>query len=423
MAEKMTIKLHAHQDQAIFAENRFVAIISGIQGGKTFAGSVWSRIQFDKFENDDGLICAPTYKILQQSTLPKFFALNKDLKRYYKKGDSVIEVPGRGKIYIRSTEDPNSLEGMTLRWCWADEAGQMKVDAWINIQGRLSILQGNCMLTTTPYFFNWLATDFYEQYKKGNKDYLVVQFQSIDNPYFPKAEFERARATMNPRVFQRRYMGLLTKLEGLVYDEFSYASDTFDPADAPKLFNANIGGIDWGFVAPAVILPIREFDNTFYILDEFYEPGHINTELKEKAAGFRDIYKVQKFYADSAEPDRIEEFNRTPRVYTVPAFKDIPIGIDKVQSLIREHRLKISRKCIHLLDEIEKYHYPPGQEGKETKELPVGVDDHAMDAMRYALATYQPTKVIRRRTDNDDGGHFRIKRHRPTGPGYSTKMA
>jgi len=187
------IQLHKFQDKAIFAKERFVALIAGLQSGKTIGGAIWSRIMFDKYPKDSGLIAAPTYKILTQSTLPKFFELNPDLRKYYKKGDNEIDIPGRGSIYIRSTENPNVLEGMTLRWAWFDEGGQMKLDAWVNIQGRLSILKGKLFITTTPYTLNWLYTDFYENWLNKTPEYKVVQFKSKDNPYFPEEEYERVR--------------------------------------------------------------------------------------------------------------------------------------------------------------------------------------------------------------------------------------
>jgi len=413
--EKVTIKLHKYQDQALFADNRFIAIISGIQGGKTFAGCVWSRMQFDQYAHDDGMIAAPTYKILQQSTLPKFFSINRDLKKYYKKGDSHIDVPGRGKIYIRSTEDPNSLEGMTLRWAWLDEGGQMKVDAWINVQGRLSILQGKCLITTTPYFFNWLSTDFFEQFRKGNKDYLVVQFRSIDSPYFPQAEYDRAKSTMDKRVFERRYMGLFTKMEGLVYDDFIYNVHTFEKLEQRE-FNQVIAGIDWGYNAPAAITVLGEIDGVFYLLDEFYQSKKITSELIEIAKNLRDKWKINRFYADTAEPDRIAEFNRSG-LYTLEANKDVEWGVNKVRQLIKEGRFKVDRKCKFFLDEIERYHYPEAKD-KDAPEVPAKEDDHAMDSVRYALATFQPQKVKKFRDER-----LIIKRHNSKDTGYSIRMA
>lgn len=400
-----TINLHRYQTEAFYAKERFVAVISGIQGGKTFTGALWSRTESDKNPNGTGLICAPTYKILQQSTLPKFFEINQDLQKYYKKGDSVIEVPNRGKIYIRSTENPNTLEGMTLSWCWADEAGQMSVEAWINIQGRLSILQGRCFITTTPYYFNWLATDFLEQFRKNNPDYRVVQFTSVDNPYFPKEEYERVKTVMDKRVFERRYMGLFTKMEGLVYDDFNYNLHTF--LEAPKTFNNIVAGIDWGYTAPASITIIGDVDGIFYEIDEFYGSKKTTAELVEIAKNLRDRYKVNRFYADSAEPDRIEEFRRSG-LYVLEANKDIEFGTNKVRQLIKEGRFKVGRNCKYTLDEIEHYHYPETKEGQEEKEQPMKIDDHAMDSIRYALATFQPL-IIRPKPRDHFNERMRVK--------------
>ena len=386
------IQLHKFQDESIFAKERFIALVAGLQSGKTVAGSVWSRIQFDAYPLDSGLIAAPTYKILTQSTLPKFFELNPDLKRYYKKGDNEISIPNRGTIFIRSTENPNVIEGMTLRWAWLDEAGQMKLDAWINIQGRLSILKGKLFITTTPYTLNWLYTDFYEQFKKGTEEYRVVQFRSCDNPYFPKEEYNRVRATMDARTFRRRYDGLFEKMEGLVYEDFG-EQDIIEPVVIP--FKEVIAGIDWGFNHPSAIIVIGITQlNEFYIIDEYCSSGKTTSELIEKAKYFQSIYKVRLWYPDPAEPDRLEEMRRAglyPREVNKGSGSIIR-GIDAVRSLIRENRFKVFNTCKHTIDEFSVYHYP--EEGEVKDEEPVKEYDDAMDAIRYAVFTYQPVKQI-----------------------------
>lgn len=383
--ETKEINLTKYQDQAVFSESRFTAIISGIQGGKTFAGAVWSRMQYDQHQQDDGLICAPTYKILSQSTLPKFFEINKDLRKYYREGKGTIEAPGRGIIYIRSTENPNVIEGMTLRWIWADEAGQMKLQAWINIQGRVSILKGNVFITSTPYKINWLSTDFYAAWKKGNTDYTVIQFRSVDNPYFPPEEFERVKSTMDRRIFERRYCGLFTKMEGLVYEDFNYSAATTDKL--PNKFDVVIGGVDWGWNAPAAIIIIGIKDNTFYIIDEFYQEKQSTEELAKIALRFKEDYNVQTFYCDSAEPDRIAVFNKSG-LEAKGSNKDISFGVGKIQGLIKEGKFLVSPKCKFFLEEIEAYHYPEQKENQGAKENPEKIDDHAMDATRYAIVSY-----------------------------------
>lgn len=385
-----TIELHRYQDEAIFAKERFVALIAGLQSGKTVAGAVWARKMFDEYPKLDGLISAPSYKILEQSTLPKFFEINPDLKRFYKKGDSVIVVPNRGKIYIRSTENPNVIEGMTLRWIWADEAGQMKLDAWINFQGRLSILEGDLFITTTPYALNWLKTDFYDSWKKGVADYKVVQFRSIDSPYFPKAEFERAKETMDERTFRRRYCGLLERMEGLVYGDFMTTLHTCREKEIK--FKEVIAGIDWGFTHPAAVAVIGiDNDNCFYLIDEYYQAGKTTAEIIEKLKFFRDKYKVRFWYPDPAEPDRLKEMEQAglfPREVN-KGKGSVSLGIDKVRELIKQNRFKVFEKNKYTLEEFSLYCYP--NENNTISEDPIKENDDLMDAIRYAIMTYQPS--------------------------------
>jgi phage terminase large subunit len=70
--------------------------------------------------------------------------------------------------------------------------------------------------------------------------------------------------------------------------------------------------------------------------------------------------------------------------------KDISWGIDRITALIKSDRIRVHPRCKRFLDEIERYHFPAHKEGTAIKEDPVGVDDHCMDEMRYALTSYQP---------------------------------
>ncbi len=377
--------LHKFQDEAIFAKERFVALVAGLQSGKTIAGAIWARKMYVENPTVDGLIAAPTYKILNQSTLPKFFEINPDLKKYYKKGDGVIDIPDKGKIYIRSTENPNVIEGMTLGWIWADEAGQMKLDAWINFQGRLSILKGDLFITTTPYTLNWLYTDFYQNALKEIDGYKVVQFRSKDNPYFPDEEYERVKSTMDSRTFRRRYDGLFETMEGLVYEDFIPNMHTKNPPKCKEY----ICGIDWGFTHPAAIIVIGiDNDGCFWICEEYYKSNKTTAELIEKMKYLQEKYKIRLWYPDPAEPDRIEEMRRSglqPREVN-KSKGSVRIGIDRISELFKTNQLHISHSCKHVLDEISTYHYPDPDEDKS--EEPIKENDDAMDAMRYAIMTY-----------------------------------
>ena len=50
-------------------------------------------------------------------------------------------------------------------------------------------------------------------------------------------------------------------------------------------------------------------------------------------------------------------------------------------SLIRTNRLKVFKTCRNTLDEVETYH-------RDEKDRVVKKDDHCMDALKYAIATF-----------------------------------
>lgn len=363
---------------------------------KTYLGALKTRVRLEERQDEDLAIIAPTYKILQQSTLPKFFEINPDLRKYHNKSDGIISIP-RGKdkvqnIYIRSTDNPLTLEGMTLGFAWLDEAGQMKRDAWVFIQARVAIKKGQVFITTTPYNMGWLYLEFYKPWKereKGYEDFEVVTWASIDNPYFPKDEFERVKNSLDAKTFNRRYLGEFTKMEGLVYELQDH--QVVEPKAVEGVYT--FAGIDFGYNNPSAIVVCREDkDGNFYIVDEYYQREKTNTELIEKAKGLRDKWNINKFYCDSAEPDRIAEFQNAG-VYAEPANKDVLLGIERVKQLLREGRLKVFDTCFNTLNEFETYHYPePDEDKQEKNDIPVKKDDHAMDALRYALQTYQPAQ-------------------------------
>ena len=63
---------HPGQLKAWNATERFIFFCAGVQSGKTTFGSVWIINEAQEHGAGDYLIVAPTYRILNQSTLQKF---------------------------------------------------------------------------------------------------------------------------------------------------------------------------------------------------------------------------------------------------------------------------------------------------------------------------------------------------------------
>lgn len=383
------ITLHPKQFEAFSFDTQYCAAIAGVRGGKTFLGALWAGTQMQNMKGD-GIIAAPTYKILQQATLPTFFSLFPQMRKYYKEQKSVFELPDKN-IYVRSMDNPLTAEGITATWAWFDEAGQSSLLAWTVLRSRTSMARGKILLTTTPYNMGWLFQDFYEPARKGiDKDMKVVTWASVDNPFFPKDFAEKEKLRLKPEEYKRRYLGEFSRMSGLVYDLSS--RNIIEPKEIKA--ELILGGVDWGYTNPAALIVVKYSDGIFYLVDEWYETGKTTQEIIDKMIAFSDKYQIRRWYADSANPEKIQEARQRTGLNVLPYEKAkdaITAGINYILGMIKEGRLIVFNTLKQTLSEFESYHYPEDDEDNLTKkELPEPVNNHLMDAMRYAIHGYQP---------------------------------
>jgi len=391
-------KLHSHQDKVLEAKERFIAVVSGIRGGKTTVGAVWMCNEIYRLYSagvyGDFLISAPTVKILQQSTLPKFKEFFPSSWGEWKEQRSCFDLkwnrPGSNepcRIFVRSMDDPNGIEGMDALAAWLDEVGQMRSQAWLNVKGRLSVHQGRCIMTTTPYAVNWFYKDIIK--KVGiDPNIIVIGWTSSDNPAFPPEEYEYAKQSLPQAIFERRYMGLFTQLEGLVYPDFDEEKHIISPFEVPDS-GKDFAGVDFGHTNPTAVICIREDAKSgiFYVFDEFYQ----RESSLQQLAGFVKGKSLSYINADPQSAQLIFELQRYHGIkHLRQADNNISVGIERIGSLIREGRLKISKKCKNTLDELATYHFPAPDSDKPTSDKPVAVHNHAMDALRYAFSIATP---------------------------------
>ena len=379
--ETVEIEFFQKQFEVLNFKTQFGLLCAGSQGGKTFVGSCWAAKKFQENDNTTGLIFAPTYKILRQSTLIKFFSLFPQFRRYYKeqKGEIII---GNRTIFLRSADDPLTLEGMTLNWAWGDEAGMMARLVWSVIRSRVSTTNGPVLLTTTPHFMNWIYTEFYIPWiKKQDKELSFFTWESIENKRFSKEMFEAERKRLRPEEFARRYGGKFERMEGLVYDTHEIEIKSFSKRVQ------YIAGVDWGYKHPAAIVIIAIEDNKYYIADEWEKTGKTTAQIIDVLKQFISIYKIRFIYPDPAEPDRIFELSNAG-IPSQKVTKDIKGGISYLQQLTNEGRLFVFDSCRNYIDEANTYHYPENR----TSDLPVKSNDDLMDSARYAIFSYHLDK-------------------------------
>lgn len=401
MSDQIIFKAHSRkQEQAVFSDKRILMLGCGTQFGKTTVGALRMKMKVHTWcgPEDAFIITAPSYKILNQSTLPPFLKFMEGYGHYHKQ-DAVFIMNSGAKIYCRTETDPDSIVGITnVRHIWADEAGKYRLYFWENLQARADFCGCGIDLTTSPYAMNWIYKEIIKPFRLGKRpDVELIQAASWENPLHSLFD-ERARkakqATMDKRRFDMIYGGDWAKMAGLVYDCFDDEANQVEPFQLPT-GTKYYAGVDWGYTDPFV-LKVRAItpEGKQYGVSEFYKTGMALSDMIQIAKQKMQTYDITAFYCDPSQPGFIEEFNRN-RIPAHPSENDIMRGVHLHYELIKTRKLKYFKNTHpNTLDEYEAYHYPtedelgPDDNSKELK--PVGQNDHCMDADRYlTLMTYR----------------------------------
>lgn len=137
----------------------------GIGAGKTFAGAIEIVNQPN---NTLGIVVAPTYPMLKDSTLRTFLELyeSSGLITSFNRTDMTMTLKGNRTILWRSADKPDKLRGPNAGWAWMDEGFFCDESAYSVLLGRLRRQPGRLWITSTPN-------------GKGNWGYRLVQGGNI----------------------------------------------------------------------------------------------------------------------------------------------------------------------------------------------------------------------------------------------------
>lgn len=289
---------------------------------------------------------------------------------------------GQSIIILRAWEAVETLRGQYFDFMVIDEVASMK-HFWTGWNEVLSPTlvdrKGDALFISTPKGFN----HFYELYSKDperppakdmtqDADYKSFHFTTYDNPFIPREEIERERASKPEDTFAQEFLADFRRMEGLVYKEFDRDKHLYSTRGNVNIIE-RIVGLDFGYTNPTAMVVIeKDTDNHYWVVDEYYKTGKTTPEITQ----YLGTLKANKVYPDPAEPDRIEELRRA-KVNVQDVSKDVEAGISAVRELFKTDRLHISTNCTNLIAELEMYRYPERKPDKNEPEAPVKEYDHA----------------------------------------------
>lgn len=396
------LRLHLHPGQSAVWESqrRFIFMLAGTQSGKTSFGPHWLRREIETRGPGDYIAATSTYDLFKLKMLPairELFEHQLGIGRYWG-GDKVVELkdpdtdkypsddgkPPWARIILRSANAPGGLESATAKGAWLDECGQddFTLDAWQAVIRRLSLAQGRVLGTTTPYNLGWLKTQIFDRWLNGDDSIDVIQFASINNPQFPREEFERARATMPAWKFRMFYEGQFDRPPGLIFDVFDRARHVIPPFVIPYYWPRTIG-LDFGGVHTSAVFLARREDGVYVLYREYLEGGKT---AAGHVAALRETGEPQAYGGAGSEQQWRDEFSAAGLHVYRPPISDVEVGIDRVYELFVTNRLLIFDTCAGVIDQLGRYSRPVDDEGNAMPGIVNKEDYHYLDALRYGVA-------------------------------------
>ena len=398
------IKLFLGQSNILLDERaRTLAAIAGTGGGKTCTGYWWLYLRMMANPGYGWLVVEPSFgmlaKIIINSTDPDRPDLITWLRTMghhpdYKAVDKII-LTEYGKILLSSADNPDSLQGAAVKGAWLDEGGMMSLIAHQTALQRVSLMDGQELITTTPYNRGWLKTEIAD---KADGDYIHVEkWRSIDNPAFPRHVYEEMQSgpnAMQSHRFRMMYDAAFERPSGMIYNSFNAETCVIEPFPIPKSWPVYLG-IDYGPVHTAVLWyaknPTRYKGwpaGTYFAYREYLEG---NRSIEQHVQALSRLSKGQNIVRKTGSGVAAER--QWKREYSEKGFyiqeckvNDVELGIDRVYGLHQQNRIAYFNTMKHTLSQKEDYHRKLDANQEPTNEIDSKAQFHFMDAERYLIA-------------------------------------
>lgn len=372
------IRLFPRQRRFVIDPARFPGYVGGIGSGKSYAGAVKAIARLGT--KGLGMVTAPTYTMLRDATQRTLLGLMDELGIVYefRKGENALLVPATGhEIIFRSLDDPEKARGPNLDWVWIDEASLVERLAWNIVIGRARVGPNpQVWATFTPKGRNW-CWEVWE--RDANPNHPLYRVRTEENPELPYGFAESLGYTGS--FAAQELGGEFVAFEGLAYAMFSRSKHVRTvECDGWR----TILGVDIGTRNPTAILTVRGEPERRHIEREVYRSGMDSEDILAAIMAEADRTRAQRIFLDPSAASYIEALKK--RGYPAEkAVNEVKFGIGEVSSaLAGEDALTIDPSCVNLMAELESYHYP---ENKTESDVPVKQGDHAVDALRYAIAS------------------------------------
>lgn len=381
------------QDTTAFEKiENMKARINIVQGG-TSAGKTWDILgilnDIATLEPNSLIsVVSDTMPNLKRGAIRDFKNILRETQRtpYWaeNKSDHIYTLTNGSVIEFFSTEDEGAL-GARRDYLFINEANRISFETFNQLEVRT---KQRIYLDFNPSNEFWVHKELMKN--RTDWEFLKVNYldnESLDENIIKSIEQRKGDGSSN---WWRVYgLGEIGSLEGNIYSGWTKVEEI------PEGFVLKRYGTDFGYSDPTAIVAVYENDKGEILLDEVC----YKTQLKPS-----DIVDVMKslepelFVCDNARPEIIRQAKESG-VRAIPCDKSSKSPDGKINnimygiSLIQEKKVYYTGRSKNLEQEFLTYAWRKKKSTGEVMDEPEDANNHAMDAIRYAVLDMSKPKI------------------------------
>jgi len=336
------------------------------------------------------------------------------------KGDRVLFF-GNKRIYCLGAKDEGAIgpiQGKTFDLCYCNEMTLYPDNVIQMIATRLSMPHSKLYADMNPVQPTHTCKQWIDLAESGDKNYYSLHYTIDDNPFLTDEYKKIQKQTLTGLFYRRNYLGEWCLAEGSIFDFFDPLIHVTKRAIGTTKYW--IAGIDYGAsnAFACVLIRISELNEggKMWVEKEYYyDPKNqrqkTNSEYMRDLLHFFDGYSIHSVYLDPSAASFRAELSRH-NIHVADTDNDVYEGILCLTNALKEGTLEISPNCPNLVREMQSYVWDP-KASKRGYDEPLKQNDHACDALRYAVKSYLGTRSSLRKPQQAISNASLIKRQPP----------
>lgn len=302
----------------------------------------------------------------------------------------------RSSIQLLGSDQADSHRGFKAHGVIFDEYADQDPNNWDAVYKHFfTTTDGWAIFMGTPRGYN----HFYDliQYAKEDDRWYYSEATWRDSPYVKREFIEEERKEAEKKgtlsTFMQEVELEFRAVQGAVYPQFDRKVHIVKPLDIPDGLTY-YAGMDFGYHTTAFVMVGIDKDQNWYVVDEVYGRGETLLDILPRIRNVVGDKRLVLIVGDSQAKDAIEMMSNKgfPIVPVVKKADAMPTGLNIVRQKLRPREqlvgkpkpsMFISSVCKNFIREIEAYKYPEDKPDRNPLEVPMKVDDHGPDAIRY----------------------------------------